>query len=82
MQELCKYPYHRVNTLKLWLPQIFTAISNYQQSHNGSTSNLCEMLTAIEGIITHVNETIVEQPECVVVRKCLLYFMYSLENMH
>lgn len=29
------------------------------------------MLTAIEGVITHVNETIVEQPECVVVSKYL-----------
>ncbi|XP_028143249.1 putative transporter svop-1 [Diabrotica virgifera virgifera] len=33
-----------VNTVKLWLPGIFQAISDYQNAHNGTSTNLCTML--------------------------------------
>ncbi|KAJ8977730.1 hypothetical protein NQ317_019405 [Molorchus minor] len=33
-----------VNTLRLWLPQIFQAVNDYQQYHNGTSSSLCVML--------------------------------------
>lgn len=34
----------RLSGIKLWLPQIFTSISQYQSHHNGSSASLCEML--------------------------------------
>ncbi|KAJ8977731.1 hypothetical protein NQ317_019406 [Molorchus minor] len=33
-----------VNTLRLWLPQIFQAVNDYQQYHNGTSTSLCVML--------------------------------------
>ncbi|XP_063923257.1 synaptic vesicle glycoprotein 2C-like isoform X2 [Zophobas morio] len=36
------------NTLRLWLPQIFQAISDYEYYNNGSTASLCDMLEALE----------------------------------
>ncbi|XP_023311297.1 synaptic vesicle glycoprotein 2B isoform X1 [Anoplophora glabripennis] len=32
------------NTLKLWLPQLFQAINDFQYNHNGMSSDLCTML--------------------------------------
>ncbi|XP_018562439.1 synaptic vesicle glycoprotein 2B-like [Anoplophora glabripennis] len=32
------------NTLKLWLPQLFQAINDYEFDHNGASSSMCEML--------------------------------------
>ncbi|XP_064212298.1 synaptic vesicle glycoprotein 2C [Tribolium castaneum] len=36
-----------LNTLRLWLPQIFQAINDYQYYHNGSTTDLCTMIDQI-----------------------------------
>ncbi|KAJ8919146.1 hypothetical protein NQ315_012132 [Exocentrus adspersus] len=33
-----------VNMIRLWLPQIFQAIEDYQLHHNGTTASLCTML--------------------------------------
>ncbi|KRT78777.1 membrane transporter, partial [Oryctes borbonicus] len=35
------------NTLRLWLPQIFTAMNDYQLSHVNETASLCKMLETI-----------------------------------
>lgn len=52
------------NTLRLWLPQLFTKMDEYNQAHNYSTSaSLCEMLdmsspdnaTLVEDICTVVS---------------------------
>ncbi|XP_068910936.1 synaptic vesicle glycoprotein 2B-like isoform X2 [Tenebrio molitor] len=37
-----------LNTLRLWLPQIFQAINDYQYFHNESSAGLCEMLQMIK----------------------------------
>ncbi|CAH1373070.1 unnamed protein product [Tenebrio molitor] len=37
-----------LNTLRLWLPQIFQAINDFQYFNNGTTSDLCEMLKMIK----------------------------------
>ncbi|KAK9884936.1 hypothetical protein WA026_009172 [Henosepilachna vigintioctopunctata] len=34
-------------TLRLWLPQLFQAINDYEHLHNGTTSSLCKMLEVI-----------------------------------
>ncbi|XP_015840824.1 synaptic vesicle glycoprotein 2B-like isoform X1 [Tribolium castaneum] len=36
-----------VNTLRLWLPQIFQSISDYKYYNNGTTSSLCNMLQVL-----------------------------------
>ncbi|XP_063912388.1 synaptic vesicle glycoprotein 2B-like isoform X2 [Zophobas morio] len=36
-----------LNTLRLWLPQIFQAINDYQFYNNGTTASLCTMLDQI-----------------------------------
>ncbi|RZB39871.1 Sugar tr and/or MFS 1 domain containing protein [Asbolus verrucosus] len=33
-----------INTLRLWLPQIFQSISDYEYYNNGTTASLCTML--------------------------------------
>ncbi|KAJ8919148.1 hypothetical protein NQ315_012134 [Exocentrus adspersus] len=47
-----------MNTLRLWLPQIFQAIHEYQASHNGTTSHLCTMLETLKGKTSSSNMTI------------------------
>ncbi|KAF7285169.1 hypothetical protein GWI33_011708 [Rhynchophorus ferrugineus] len=49
-----------LNMLRLWLPQIFQTITDYQVAHNGSTASLCTMLE----IITPSNNA--SSDECVV----------------
>lgn len=52
-----------LNTLRLWLPQIYQAMNDYQYYNNG-TSSFCAMLD----ILRHKNETVIGEPEtCVVV---------------
>lgn len=57
----------RVNTLRLWLPQLFTTIDEYNQAHNySSDASLCEMLE----FSSDVNVTTAEEfsiKECKVV---------------
>nr|CAI5859274.1 unnamed protein product [Callosobruchus analis] len=36
------------NTFKLWLPQIFQSINDYQANHNGTASDLCTMLEDLQ----------------------------------
>ncbi|KAL3279281.1 hypothetical protein HHI36_016789, partial [Cryptolaemus montrouzieri] len=36
-----------LNTLRLWLPQLFQAINDYQYYHNGTSADLCTMLDVI-----------------------------------
>jgi VNT family MFS transporter (synaptic vesicle glycoprotein 2) len=43
-----KIIFHSLNTLRLWLPQIFQAINDYQYFHNESSAGLCEMLQMIK----------------------------------
>lgn len=35
-----------LNMLRLWLPQIFQLMTDYELAHNGSSASLCVMLTA------------------------------------
>ncbi|XP_056644681.1 synaptic vesicle glycoprotein 2B-like [Diorhabda sublineata] len=37
-----------LNTYKFWLPSIFQAISDYQNSHNGTSSSMCVMLEELK----------------------------------
>ncbi|EEZ98360.2 hypothetical protein TcasGA2_TC000817 [Tribolium castaneum] len=37
-----------LNTLRLWLPQIFQAINDYKYYHNDSSADLCKMLDMIQ----------------------------------
>ncbi|KAJ8977733.1 hypothetical protein NQ317_019408 [Molorchus minor] len=37
-----------LNTLKLWFPQLFQAINDYEFTHNGSSSNMCDMLDTLK----------------------------------
>ncbi|KAJ3666320.1 hypothetical protein Zmor_001770 [Zophobas morio] len=37
-----------LNSLRLWLPQIFQAITDYQHFNNGSTADLCRMLEILQ----------------------------------
>ncbi|CAH0554053.1 unnamed protein product [Brassicogethes aeneus] len=48
-----------LNTLRLWLPQLFQAINDYQTSHNGGTSSLCEMIESLRPS----NVTVIEKCE-------------------
>ncbi|KAK9884935.1 hypothetical protein WA026_009171 [Henosepilachna vigintioctopunctata] len=52
-----------INTLRLWLPQLFQAINDYEHLHNGTTASLCTMLEVIQP--ARKNESVVPQ-ECVV----------------
>jgi VNT family MFS transporter (synaptic vesicle glycoprotein 2) len=36
-----------LNTLRLWLPQIFQAINDYEYNNNGTSASLCTMLDEI-----------------------------------
>ncbi|XP_045483775.1 synaptic vesicle 2-related protein-like isoform X2 [Harmonia axyridis] len=36
-----------LNTLRLWMPQLFQAINDYKYLNNGTSSSLCEMLSII-----------------------------------
>ncbi|VEN33963.1 unnamed protein product [Callosobruchus maculatus] len=36
------------NTFKLWLPQIFQSINDYQANHNGTGTDLCTMLEDLQ----------------------------------
>lgn len=44
--------FYSLNPLKLWLPQIFQAISDYQFYHNGTSASLCTMLEDLHPINT------------------------------
>ncbi|GJQ69487.1 hypothetical protein Trydic_g6593 [Trypoxylus dichotomus] len=55
------------NTLRLWLPQIFTAINDYQVLHPNITASLCAMLGIIkpddslnstECVVNHLSDSI------------------------
>ncbi|KAL3279274.1 hypothetical protein HHI36_016783 [Cryptolaemus montrouzieri] len=37
-----------LNTLRLWLPQLFQAINDYKYFNNGTSSTLCNMLSVIQ----------------------------------
>lgn len=53
------------NTLKIWLPQLFQAISDYQVHHNSTGSDLCTMLGELTANkFTHTNNS----SGCTVVR--------------
>lgn len=57
-----------MNTLRLWLPQLFTTIDEYNQAHNYSgDATLCEMLANAPSY--NSNETVEEMffEECTVV---------------
>lgn len=54
-----------VNTLRLWLPQLFTTMDEYNQAHNyQGDASLCEML-AYSPQNKSITEDIIE--ECTVV---------------
>lgn len=36
-----------LNTLRLWLPQLFQAINDYEYRHNGTTADICTMIDVI-----------------------------------
>lgn len=36
------------------MPQIFVAIVNYQNKHDGASSSLCEMLSMVQANVTFV----------------------------
>lgn len=38
------FDHFSINTLKLWLPQLFQAINDYEYDHDGVSSSMCEML--------------------------------------
>lgn len=59
-----------LNTLRLWLPQIFQAINDFQYFNNGTTSDLCEMLKMIKPSIA--------TDECIVVR---VFYTEKLHNL-
>ncbi|XP_018562422.1 synaptic vesicle glycoprotein 2B-like isoform X2 [Anoplophora glabripennis] len=44
-----------INTLKLWLPQLFQTINDYEFTHNGASSSMCEML---ETTLSKPNKTL------------------------
>ncbi|XP_018562418.1 synaptic vesicle glycoprotein 2B [Anoplophora glabripennis] len=50
-----------INTLRLWLPQIFQSIHEYQADHNGMTAQLCTMLETLK---TVTNSSQAAVPEC------------------
>lgn len=62
-----------MNTLRLWLPQLFTTIDEYNQAHNYSgEASLCEMLsyTKAHGSNSTAEDFVME--ECTVVSIYLL----------
>ncbi|KAK9758804.1 Major Facilitator Superfamily [Popillia japonica] len=51
------------NTIRLWLPQIFTAMNDYQLLHPNETANFCTMLSIItpDNNVTIVEECFVSE---------------------
>lgn len=49
-----------MNMLRLWLPQIFQIMTDYQVAHHGASASLCTMLETVSS----PNQTV---GECVVV---------------
>ncbi|CAH1982313.1 unnamed protein product [Acanthoscelides obtectus] len=47
------------NTFKLWLPQIFQSINDYQSNHNGTSTDLCTMLEDLQTPEEVVEEKII-----------------------
>ena len=69
-----------MNTLRLWLPQIFTAISDYEAQHPDRGADLCTMLDAIGVAANGTSPTSTSAggvgtgrgtPECLEVGVCL-----------
>lgn len=49
----------RANTMRFWMPQLLSAANDYQMTHNGSSSNTCDMLadlTNTDNINSNVTE--------------------------
>lgn len=63
-----------INTIRLWLPQIFVAITNYQNEHNGDSSSLCEMLSLVQPNVTYVDG----EKVCEVVSDYKIFFLFLL----
>lgn len=40
----------RVNTLRLWMPQILQGIHEYQLAHNGSSTSFCEVMKDMNSV--------------------------------
>ncbi|KAI4457404.1 synaptic vesicle glycoprotein 2 [Holotrichia oblita] len=51
------------NTIRLWLPQIFTAMNDYQLLHPGETASFCTMLSIIspDDNVTTIEECFVSE---------------------
>lgn len=45
-----------LNSLRLWLPQIFTAINDYKTSHDGQESSICDMIQGLTPNKTIIGE--------------------------
>jgi hypothetical protein len=50
MLNLINFPFfgHSLNTLRLWLPQIFQAMNDYQQFYNETSIDFCKSLEMIQ----------------------------------
>nr|CAH7741921.1 unnamed protein product [Callosobruchus chinensis] len=70
------------NTFKLWLPQIFQSINDYQANHNGTGTDLCTMLEDLQpkntdNMSVYVNSMIVAVTRLVCCLICT-YFIVCL----